>query len=716
MNTKFRFLIGLFAISILTCIVLSGVLAYITHKDANEYTAGVSVSTRQKAQAFELGQKLTLLYNKSQSDAISQQESSDIRNMIFKWEMAQKALVNGNEAYGTANQKSADFVAKLQLTALPFVNVTERVNQMLEKEGTWNFEDLKFVVDNIQLYTDGMNDVTGQLNKESDEVLMWRFYQFLFLSLITLIVGVLGFFILLKPVLKKGEEAEEIKQVVAQELERYKTSRSEFLTNFAHEVKAPLDGLTGMSDLLAQTSLNEEQGRYIRSIKASASHLHNIVNEIVDHTKLDAGEFQIEKFKFDLQETLHQVADLMKATAAEKRLELITDVDPSVPEELIQDERRIRQVLIHLLGNAIKYTSQGEVILKSEVLNAEGDFIQLKFSVSDTGIGMDEVSKRRVFESFQNDQSSSGLNLSIAKRLVSGMGGRIWIDSAVGSGTTVSFTVIGEVAGGLDLTKVNLLSGKKVLVVDGNKTTLKVLVKQLSVWGVQAIPFNSPELVTDMIDNLTKFDFAIIDHQIPAVDGMTLLDRIRLKYDASELPVIVFSNNSLNLLQSEAFEVYLTKPVRQSALLEAILKVLKMEKEVANRGNHEGSFSKNNLKILIAHDNDFTRAITERNLQILGHKCVSVNNGMDVVEQGGKGKFDLLLVDTDLPGMNGVDAVQKLRKITHEDDLPLIFGLSDSGESEKKKLLKQGMDEVIDRKAEVDVIQKKIEEWFASSN
>ncbi len=716
MNTKFRFLISIYILGILTCVLLSGAIAFLTHKDANEYTAGVSVSTRQKAQAFELGQNLTLLYNKSQHTILSSEEKESIRNMIFKWELAQKALVNGNEAYGTANQKSPEFVSKLQVTSLPFVNVTERVKQMLDKNGAWNMEDLNFVVSNIESYTEGMNDVTGQLNKESDEVLLWRFFQFLILATITLIFAIVGFFLFLRPILRKGEEAEEIKRTVADELDRYKTSRTEFLTNFGHEVRAPLDGLIGMMELLAQTQLNEEQGKYVRSMKGSSGHLQNIVNEIIDHTKLDQGEIEINKAKFDLHDTLEQVADMMKPGAVDKRLELITDIDPTCPEEFLQDERRIRQVLVHLLGNALKYTQQGEVVLKAEVLNQEGEFVQMKFSVIDTGIGMDEMSSRRAFESFQSEHSASGLSLSIAKRLVTKMGGRIWIESTPGSGTTVSFTVVGEMAGGLDLSKVSLLNGKKVLVVDGNRTTLKVLVKQLSVWGVQAIPFNSPELVTDMIDNLTKFDFAIIDHQIPPVDGMTLLDRIRLKYDSQELPVIVISNNSLSLVEGQTFDQYLTKPVRQSALLEAILKVLKMEKTAPHRGNHEGTFSKNNLKILIAHDNDLTRAITERNLQILGHKCVSVNNGIDVIEQGGKGQFDLLLVDTELHGVNGVEAVQKLRKITQEDQLPLIFGLSDSGESEKKRLLKLGMDEVIDRKAEVDVIQKKIEEWFASSN
>jgi CheY-like chemotaxis protein len=241
------------------------------------------------------------------------------------------------------------------------------------------------------------------------------------------------------------------------------------------------------------------------------------------------------------------------------------------------------------------------------------------------------------------------------------------------------------------------------------------LVKQLSIWGVQAIPFNSPDLVLEMIDNLNKFDLCILDEKLLKIDGVPLAERIRDKYTSKELPIILVTNTTVALLQNnkEYYNAILGKPVKQNNLLETILMLKKGDIPLVSKtGNHQGDFNKNHLKILIAHDNDLTRAVAEKNLRLLGHDCTAVSNGKDAIEKAGNGKFDLLLVDSDLTGITGIETVKKIRKISNAAVMPVVIGMSDKEGREKKNLLDSGMDDLVARSVGLDEIQTKIDQWF----
>ncbi len=693
-----------------------------SHILANEYAASVSVSTRQKAIAYELSSIALFKLQTQNNQPISDTEVHDFQMLLSKWDGAQKALSYGDAVYGTSSDISRELHNKLQNASPYFVQCYEKVADLINNKKVWDQKLILELVPMLNSYASSMNDVSGQLTVEYDSSLQGNTILLVIIALAGAVVLILGYLILLRPILRKGEEAEEVKEHISLELDKAKDAKAEFLSNMSHEMRSPLNGVIGMADLLHKTKLDNEQFQYVKNVKTSAVQLLDIINDIFDHATLDSGNFEIEKASFSIIEIIEQTSDLMKPLASQKRIELLTDIDSKLPATVVQDERRIRQVCLHLITNAIKWTDSGEVLFKVELLNTELGFVQMKFSVKDTGVGISEDAQRRLFTSFspQEDQnfahkSGAGLGLAISKQLVDKMGGRIWVESTQNVGSVFSFTVIAETTDTINIKEVAELKGLKVLVVDENRTGLKILVKQLSIWGVQAIPFNSPDLVVEMIDNLNKFDLCILDEKLIKIDGVSLAEKIRDKYTSKELPIILVTNSTGAFLQNnnEYYNAILGKPVKQNNLLETILMLKKGNIPLVSKtGNHQGDFNKNQLKILIAHDNDLTRAVAEKNLRLLGHECTAVSNGKDAIEKAGNGKFDLLLVDSDLTGITGIETVKKIRKISNAAVMPVVIGMSDKEGREKKNLLDSGMDDLVARSVGLDEIQSKIDQWF----
>jgi signal transduction histidine kinase/DNA-binding response OmpR family regulator len=693
-----------------------------SHILANEYAASVSVSTRQKAIAYELSSIALFKLQTQNNQPILDAEVHDFQMLLSKWDGAQKALSYGDAVYGTSSDISRELHNKLQNASPYFVQCYEKVADLIHNKKVWDQKLILELVPLLNSYASSMNDVSGQLTVEYDSSLQGHTIILFIIALAGAVVLVLGYLLLLRPILRKGEEAEEVKEHISLELDKAKDAKAEFLSNMSHEMRSPLNGVIGMADLLHKTKLDNEQFQFVKNVKTSAVQLLDIINDIFDHATLDSGNFEIEKASFSIIEIIEQISDLMKPLASQKRIELLTDIDSKLPATVVQDERRIRQVCLHLISNAIKWTDSGEVLFKVELLNTELGFVQMKFSVKDTGVGISEDAQRRLFTSFspQEDQnfahkSGAGLGLAISKQLVDKMGGRIWVESTQNVGSVFSFTVIAETTDTINIKEVAELKGLKVLVVDENRTGLKILVKQLSIWGVQAIPFNSPDLVVEMIDNLNKFDLCILDEKLIKIDGVSLAEKIRDKYTSKELPIILVTNSTGALLQNnnEYYNAILGKPVKQNNLLETILMLKKGNTPLVSKtGNHQGDFNKNQLKILIAHDNDLTRAVAEKNLRLLGHECTAVSNGKDAIEKAGNGKFDLLLVDSDLTGITGIETVKKIRKISNAAVMPVVIGMSDKEGRDKKNLLDSGMDDLVARSVGLDEIQSKIDQWF----
>ncbi len=691
-------------------------MLYRTYSSILDYNAGLSVSMKQKAVSYEINSELLKLYHVKKSRTLSSAELDKFSGLISNWEIVQRALVDGNDVYRISQDKSAELHSKLEATSDPFLISLKKLRRLLNNNGIWSEEEVYSAIASVEDFAHGMNDVSGQFNKESEEASSSGITWIGLISILTFVFLWVASRLLLIPLLRRAEESEDIKGAVSKEMEDIRTSKAEFLANMSHELRTPLNGLLGMTEILYKTKLTQEQDKYVRSIKNSANNLLNIVSDILDHSSLETGDIEIRKENFSIAECVEQVVDLLKPSIGEKKIELIYDIDVTLPDSLIQDERRIRQTLVNILGYAIQHTEAGDILLKVELLNQEAEFIQAKFSVHSSGLGMNENQKRRAFHSFDGSTNGSeSLGLAITKKLIDRLGGRIWVDDSNQQGTTVAFTIVAESGSSIDLSKVTKLVGKKVLVIDNNKTNLKVLVKQLSVWGMQATPFNSSDLVVDMIDNLTKFDLCILDSSMASVGGIPLVERIRMRYSEDELPIILTSATGQTFQQNEdgLYTAFLTKPIKQSKLLETVLHIVQGDIEARSGiGNHEGDFGKKHLKILIAYDNDLTRAVTEKNLTIYGHTCTSVKSGRDMVDKASSGQFDLVIVDSKLSELSGVEALRHLKKITNEDDMPLVFGLAEE-EAQGRRLMKQaGADEIIPMKHAAEDIQKKIEEWF----
>ena len=721
MKLNFKILVSFFVLIVTACIGLGLLFSYRVYSTSKQQLSSITVSTKQKAHAYELAKRVLILQKVSAQREISESEIKEMRALIFRWDLAQKALVNGDESFGLVRPDSKELVSAIQSTSESYVAVVHATKELLNGSKPWSEERVNFINDNVEKYADKVNDLIVLVNKESDSLLNTNLISLCILSLLG-VLAILGSAVLLiRPLIKKVIEADLVKETATGELESVRSEKIDFLSHLSNELRTPLNGIIGMSDLLLKTKLDEEQIKYSKSIRTGSVRLMDIITDIGDHARMETGELEIEKDSFEFSDTMEQVMDLMRPLAMEKGLELVLDVDQRIPVRLIQDERRLRQVLISLVNNAIKFTDSGEVLTQVELLNEESGFVQLKFSIIDTGIGMDAHKQRRLFTlSSQsgedlNANSGTGLGLFISKKLIDKMGGRMWVDSAPSKGTKVSFTLVAESEGTIALSKISTLNGKKALIVDDNKTSLKILVKQLSSYGIQAIPFNSPDLVEDMIGSLTRFDFAILDMEMPKVTGVSLAEKIREKYPREVLPMIAMSQSGTKVLQDKGllFDAYLTKPIKQSKLLEILLSILDHKTvDTPIRGQHEGAFSKKHLNILVAHGNELTRAVAVKNLSLMGHKCAEANSGDQIIELAGKSNYDLLLVDTELQELRGVEAIKKLRQITKDDKMPLIVGLVDNPEVSQKKTTLLGVDALLHRKIDTEEVQKTIEEWF----
>jgi signal transduction histidine kinase/CheY-like chemotaxis protein len=711
--------------SLTTLVVASAIfLIYKSQTSADVFTSKISISSRQKSLAEEISKDILLVREKLRNKEDVAQDLSNIKILRSQWENGQKALLNGDELYGTSSENSYEVQQLLQTVGPKFVENCDALNAMIQDPTLINDKSVMVFLGNQEMFMATMRDATGQFMTQSDSNSKRLETYSLILAAVALLALVFGFLFLVKPLLRNVRVAQESEKNVELEIEKVNKVKTEFLANMSHEIRTPLNGVIGMTELLSKTKLDQDQRDYVRNVHGSALNLLDIVNDLLDYSQIESGNLEIMKERFVLSDCVEQVIDLMKPLAIGKSIEIMSEIDPEIPAELFQDERRVRQVLLNLVNNAIKFTEKGEILIRVEFLNREADFVQMKFSVSDTGIGIAPDVMPKLFQSFSQADSSiskryggSGLGLAISKSLVQEMGGRIWLESQLGKGSTFYFTLVAEASGQSQRLKINALNGLRALVVDDNKTNLKILIRQLSAWGVQATPFNSPDLVSEILDNVHKFDFCIIDMQMPEMDGKALAQKIRARHSIEKLPIIVLSSIGQHLLEdhSHLYSAYLTKPVRQSKLLDTIILVMGLNpidnaKRAMPTGNEEVSPMK--LKILIAEDNELTRAVAAKTLQLLGHKFTSVSTGQEVIDLAKRDDYDLILMDVDLPEMDGVETVKRLKKINGRNEMPVIFGISEDSSKDKKICLQAGMDDLVDKPLNAEVLQSKIQFWF----
>jgi signal transduction histidine kinase/DNA-binding response OmpR family regulator/HPt (histidine-containing phosphotransfer) domain-containing protein len=531
---------------------------------------------------------------------------------------------------------------------------------------------------------------------------------------------------ILKGVLAERRRMEEAAQKAREAAEAANRAKSEFLAMMSHEIRTPMNAVIGMTELLVETELTEKQRDFVKTIRSSGSALLTIINDILDFSKIESGKLQLEQHPFNLRGCIEESLDLLAPEAAQKGLELVHLIDPSTPDTIVGDSNRLRQILVNLLFNAVKFTHSGEVTLsvrarKLDVENAleAGERYELLFAVKDTGIGIPTESLNRLFQPFSQVDASrdrnyggTGLGLVISQRLCQMMGGQIWVDTEVGKGSTFSFTVVTQGVKSAVPTELKVtqpqLAGKRLLIVDDNVTCGQMLVQQGRAWGMlMRVAQSGPEALA-LLHQGEPFDLILLDRQMPGMDGLALAAEIRKQPYHQKLPLVMLTSIGQPETSDKSvianFAAFLNKPIKQSHLYKVLIQVLvgqpvqtspvpeRLELIDSRLAQHLP------LRILLAEDNVVNQKVGLLLLQRLGYRADVVSNGLEVLEALRRQPYDVVLMDVQMPQLDGLAATQRICQEWSPPQRPRLIALTANAmQGDREMCLSAGMNDYISK-------------------